>query len=163
MACLDTSLLIDLCRRNPARRLAARDKIRELGRRGEALAVTRFNVAELLVGMFRSLDPVRERQSIDTVLMGLEILEFSDQASLVFARMTAHLLEMRKPAGDMDVLVAATAVASGRSIVVSWSRGIRIILPNFPASPWSRTWAERQSSSSTRESALAPAGCSAAR
>ena len=52
MACLDTSLLIDLCRRSPSQRLPAREKLRELGRRGETLAVTRFNVAELLVGVF---------------------------------------------------------------------------------------------------------------
>ena len=119
MACLDTSLLIDLCRRNPARRLPAREKLRELGRRGETLAVTRLNIAELLVGMFRSRDPVRERRSIETVLRGLEILEFTDRASLVFARMTAHLQEIGKPAGDMDVLIAATAISSGHSIVVT--------------------------------------------
>ncbi len=29
MACLDTSLLIDLCRKNPDRSLAARSKLRD--------------------------------------------------------------------------------------------------------------------------------------
>jgi len=95
----------------------ARVKLAELAARPEPVATTRFNVAELLVGVARSRDPVAEDRAVEGLLMGLEILEFDDKTARLFREITAHLQTLGKPAGDMDVLIAATALAEGHSLV----------------------------------------------
>lgn len=118
MACLDTTFLIDLSRRGASRhRARARKKLRELVGRGEAMVTTRFNVAELYVGVFRSPDSAREDKAVRAVLGGVEILEFSDAVARIFGRITAHQQIVGQPAGDMDVLIAATALAANHSLV----------------------------------------------
>lgn len=119
MACLDTNILIDLMRRHGAARDRARAKVMELQARGEHLLTTRFSVAELHVGQHRSRTPVLEEQSINAVLRDLRIIEFDDAAAEIFGRMTAFLLEIGRPAGDMDVLIAATALAGGDPLIVT--------------------------------------------
>ncbi len=120
MACLDTSFLIDLIRSGAStRRRRATDKLRELLARGEYLTTSRFNVAELLVGVYRSDDPERELRSVDALLQNLAILEFGPEAARLFARITALLQQQGKLAGDMDVLIASTALVAGESLVTA--------------------------------------------
>ena len=117
MACLDTTFLIDLSRRHGSRRQRARDKVVDLLRQGERLVTTRFNVAELYVGVFRSEDKVREEAAVAAVLAGLGVLDFDDEGALIFSRVTAHLQETGRLAGDMDVLIGATALAANERVV----------------------------------------------
>lgn len=118
MACLDTSVLLDLCGRGgKARRQRAAQFLRDLIRQHEPLTTTRFNVAELYVGVARSTDAKREHAKVQRVLEGLEILEFDDVAARLFGQLTAHLQVLGRPAGDMDVLIASVALAAGHSIV----------------------------------------------
>jgi len=117
MACLDTTFLIDLGRQSGARQTRARTKLRDLAERGERLSTTRFNVAEIDVGVFRSDDAQRERKAVEAVLSGLAILEFGQDESAVFGRLIAHLQQLGRPAGDMDALIAATALVAGETLV----------------------------------------------
>lgn len=120
MACLDTSFLIDLLRSGAStRRRRATGMLREMLSRGEHLTTSRFNVAELLVGVYRSDDPERELRSVDALLQNLTVLEFGPEAARLFARITALLQQQGKPAGDMDVLIAATALAAGESLITA--------------------------------------------
>ena len=117
MACLDTTMLIDLSRRGGRRRPRAFEKLQELVRQGESLATTRFNVAELLVGVERSSNRRREEQAVQAVLEGLAVLDFDGTAAKLFAQITAYLYTLGKPAGDMDVLIAATALSAGHRLI----------------------------------------------
>jgi predicted nucleic acid-binding protein len=49
-------------------------------------------------------------------------LEFDDKAAWLFGQITAYLIDLGRPAGDMDVLIAATAIAAGHSVI---SRDVR--------------------------------------
>jgi predicted nucleic acid-binding protein len=62
VACIDTTLLVDLMRRRSKLRARAFQKLQQLLRRGEFLVTTRLNLAELYVGVERSDDPEREEQ-----------------------------------------------------------------------------------------------------
>lgn len=117
MACLDTTILVDLTRRGPNLRNRAFQKVQELLARGEFLATTRFNVAELYVGVERADDPDREGQLVEEALEGLAILDFDDRAARFFGRITAHLQQIGQSAGDMDVLIAATCMAAGHGLI----------------------------------------------
>jgi predicted nucleic acid-binding protein len=87
--------------------------------RGEHLTTSRFTVAELLVGVYRSDDPEREFGNVDAVLQNLAVLECGLDAARLFARITALVQQQGKPAGDMDVLIAATALAAGESLITA--------------------------------------------
>jgi predicted nucleic acid-binding protein len=118
MACLDTTVLLDLLGRGGRpRRRRATDVIRRLASAGEILTTTRFNVAELLVGVARAPDRAREERAVAAALCGLQILEFDASAAQVFAEITAYLQQRGRPAGDKDVLLAAIALVNGESLV----------------------------------------------
>ena len=117
MACLDTTVLVDLARPGGKRKRDALEKVRELVNRGEGLVTTRFNLAELYVGVERSDDPQREERAIQAVAGDFGILDFDDRAARLFGQITAHLQRIGKPAGDMDVLIAATSMAAGHCLV----------------------------------------------
>lgn len=122
MACLNTTMLIDLVGRSARLRNRAFTKLKELVRWDETLVTTRFNVAELYVGVARSDNPRAEEKAVQTLIADFGILEFDDKAAWVFGWLTAHLLDIGQPAGDMDVLIAATAIAAGHTVI---SRDVR--------------------------------------
>ena len=117
MACLDTTILIDLAGPNARLRKRALDKLSELIDRNETLVTTRFNVAELYIGIARSDNPRTEEAAVRSLIGDLRILEFDDKAARMFGQITAHLQMFGRPAGDMDVLIAATAMAAGHSMI----------------------------------------------
>jgi predicted nucleic acid-binding protein len=84
---------------------------------GEQPATTRFNIAELYVGIERSESRAREERRVTSVIEGLDILEFDDRSARVFGRLSAALAGRGTPAGDMDVLIASIAIVSGHSLI----------------------------------------------
>lgn len=119
MACLDTSFLVDLASRRGKLRTRAFKKLAELAVGPEPLATTRFCVAELYVGIARCERPKAEERAVKSVLEGLVILDFDDRAARLFAQITAELQVKGRPIGDMDVLIAATAMAAGHYRLVT--------------------------------------------
>ena len=117
MACLDTTLLVDLARAQKKSREAARQKIRELVERGEPLLTTRLNVAELWVGVERASDRAAELQKVQRVLAPIGILELDADAAASFGRIVGHLQSRGVAIGDMDALIAAIAVIHGQLLV----------------------------------------------
>ncbi|OGV77687.1 MAG: hypothetical protein A3K18_11820 [Lentisphaerae bacterium RIFOXYA12_64_32] len=118
MACLDTTFLIDLAGGGGKARCArAASKLRGLVGRGELLVTTRFNVAELYVGVHRSSDPDAEMRAVRALLAAIGILDFQDREAKLFGHVTAHLQRLGRPVGDMDVLIAVTALSAGHVLV----------------------------------------------
>ena len=95
--------------------------------KGQGLATTRFNVAELYVGVSRSRCPPEDEKAVRTLLSEFEILEFNDAAARLFGFITGFLQQIGKPAGDMDVLIAATALVSGHTLITRNARHFRYI------------------------------------
>ncbi len=84
---------------------------------GHTLATTRFCVAELYVGIELSVDRTRESGRVSEVLAGLDILEFGEDAARIYGYIQATLRRAGRPAGDMDTLIAATAIANGMPVM----------------------------------------------
>lgn len=122
MACLDTTMLIDLLGNKSAYREKALAKIDQLTGDGEALYTTRFNLAELYVGIARSKSPKAEEKLIGNLLKFIKVLEFDERSARLFGQITAYLQMLGKPAGDMDVLIAATSLASTQKLITRNSR-----------------------------------------
>src|SRR5262245_64891232 len=118
MACLDTTLLLDAAGKAGGRlRLRAREKLAALVAAGEVFTTTRFNVAELWVGVERAADRAGEIEAVERILRSLLVLEFDDACARVFGQLTAYLQRRGAPRGDMDVLIASVALVHGERIV----------------------------------------------
>lgn len=126
MACLDTTVLIDLMRGSAAHSSKAAAVVQSLGR-SSRLSTTRLNVAELEVGIHRSANPVAARRQAERVLAPLIVLEFDEAAAALYGAITAALQGMGRPAGDMDVLIAAVAMTHGQPLVTRNAKHFRDI------------------------------------
>jgi len=72
------------------RQQRAASVVHELIASGEAIATTRFNVAELLVGVNRSDHPMRASALLDDLLVGMLVLDFDQHAAALFGRAAAN-------------------------------------------------------------------------
>ena len=117
MPCLDTCVILDILRGVPSLTGRATAKIDDLRRRGRRLSVSRFTWAELYVGVCRSRDPAAEEAAILALLDPLTILEFDDKSARFFGSLTAQLYRTGRPIADIDILIAATALAAGELVV----------------------------------------------
>jgi predicted nucleic acid-binding protein len=123
MACLDTTVLLDLAGRAGRRtRERARRKVATLQAAGEALVTTRLNVAELWVGVYRSQDPDAEIAKVEGILRPLPILEFDARSAEAFGRVVGGLRNQGTDIGDMDALIASTCLVAGHSVLTRNTR-----------------------------------------
>jgi predicted nucleic acid-binding protein len=117
MACLDTTALIDLGSARPDRARRAGAAVAAALARNEVLYTTRINDAELRVGIYRARDPDRERERVERALAGCVMLEFDGTAADRFGRIKTHLLDVGRPTGDADVMIAAICLVAGERII----------------------------------------------
>lgn len=118
MAVLDTNNLIDLIRKQPttaSRRSAA--LVRGLLTEGESLLTTRFNVAELYVGVELSDDSADESERADAGLETIGVLEFDDAAARIYRGIEAALRQAGRPIGDFDALIASVTLRHNQRLV----------------------------------------------
>jgi len=128
MACLDTSVLLDLRGRGGvSRQRRATAAVRRAVEAGESLAVPRFTHVELCVGVSRSARPDREREAVEAALADLEMLEFDEKSARLFGEIVAGLMAAGKPTCDMDTLIASVAMASGHRLITGNRRHFEFI------------------------------------
>jgi predicted nucleic acid-binding protein len=117
MACLDTSVILDLLGRGGRRKqLAAEAKLRQL-EHDRPHSVARFVLAELLIGVEFSANPDRERAQLDPLLARLQILEFDARSMRLYARIFVHLRSLGHLPGVMDMLIASVSLSHGQRLV----------------------------------------------
>jgi tRNA(fMet)-specific endonuclease VapC len=87
-------------------------------RRPSEVAVSSITVAELRYGAHRKKSK-RLHASIDAFTNAIEVLSFDEAAAVEFGRIGAALAERGAPIGEMDVLIAAHAVALKRTLVTN--------------------------------------------
>lgn len=119
MASLDTSILVDVLRRQSRYHQRALAKLDELAARGETLATTCFTVAELYVGIELSDRAEKDLADVEALLAGLEIIEFRGCSPRLFAQIRAAHRRAGRVAGDMDTLIAATSLAGAHCLLVT--------------------------------------------
>lgn len=123
MACLDTTAIVDLSGRSGMRwKRRVRDRLLALGREGESLVTTRFNIAELWIGIERSSDSVAEQEKVELLTAPLAVLEFDEDSARIFGRLLGRLQAHGIAIGDMDTLIASVCLVAGHSIVTRNTR-----------------------------------------
>jgi tRNA(fMet)-specific endonuclease VapC len=118
VALLDTTVYVDLRGRGGnTRRREAEAIMQQLLRDGQTLFTGRINVAEIYVGVELSRDRDKELAALREYLTRVEVLELEDAAARQFGRVRAELQRRGKLVGDMDILIAAIALANGHAVV----------------------------------------------
>jgi tRNA(fMet)-specific endonuclease VapC len=91
----------------------------------DSLATTLITAAELRYGAFRSARRATNLARVESFLAPLRLLPFTNEATLLFARMKATLAGQGQLIGPMDLLIAATAMAHGATLVTNNEREFR--------------------------------------
>jgi tRNA(fMet)-specific endonuclease VapC len=79
--------------------------------------VTRFSIAEVLVGYELADDPARDRAAVNRALSELRVLEFDARSMRLYPHIYAHLRAIGRLPGNMDMLIASVALAHGQRFV----------------------------------------------
>jgi tRNA(fMet)-specific endonuclease VapC len=85
------------------------------------VAIAAMTVAELMVGVELADEDHRQRRQdlVDDLLSAMPIEPYGHGTARVHARLLAHVKRAGKPRGAHDLIIAATAVATGRSVLTS--------------------------------------------
>jgi tRNA(fMet)-specific endonuclease VapC len=117
MACWDTTVILDLVGRSGRRRQRdAEAKLRQL-EHDQPHTITRFTLAELLIGIQLSDQPQLERARIDPFVSRLEVLEFDSRSMRIYPNVFLHLRALGMVPGVIDMLIASVALSHGQRLV----------------------------------------------
>ena len=86
----------------------------------EHLALASITVSELFVGAHRAdtiARRLRREAVIEAILVTIPVLPFDLMVARVHARVWADLMRTGRPIGNHDLLIAATALAHGHSVL----------------------------------------------
>ena len=108
---VDTSWLVEHLRRNEE----AVERLDSLS--GDGLAISIVSVAELQVGVFRSNDPAGAAMIVNRLISALDLSGLDEPVCTRFGREKAALLDRGQIIGDADLLIAATALHHGLTLL----------------------------------------------
>lgn len=91
--------------------------LRRLG--AECLAVSIITIAELYEGVFRAQDPEAAEKAVQTFLGDKTVLPVTEEVSRLFGRHRADLRRQNQLIGDLDLLIAATCLHHGLTLLTT--------------------------------------------
>ena len=113
MVCLETTFLIDLLRgKNSIRELKD-----EIDKGKEQVTITSISVMEIWAGANFSRSSPKEKEKINDLLAGHEILDFDIRAAKEAGEIEAELMSKGTPIDIEDVMIAAIAKVNGEKLV----------------------------------------------
>jgi tRNA(fMet)-specific endonuclease VapC len=83
--------------------------------------ISEITLAELLFGVYRSADPEKNRSRLDVLLIEIKVIAITD-ALETYAKEKARLAALGTPVADFDLLIGATAIHHGLTLVTNNSR-----------------------------------------
>jgi tRNA(fMet)-specific endonuclease VapC len=93
----------------------------------EGLALTFISLAELYEGVFYSRDPQQSEHGLQAFLRGVELLAMDDAITRIFGRERGRLRAQGKTIGDFDLLIGATALHHGLTVLTNNRRHFELI------------------------------------
>jgi len=100
-------------------------RIQNLSTEGIALSV--ISLAELYEGVFYSRGPQQSEQALQAFLRGVDVLGVDDETTRIFGRERGRLRAEGKMIGDFDLLIGATALRHGLTILTNNRRHFELI------------------------------------
>lgn len=110
MTLLDTDVCIEILRGNA--------RVLDHRRRHEGpVAISFMTVGELFYGAARSADPEHNRPLVERFLLSVSAIHSDRMVMERFGLLKADLARRGEPLTDADVLIAATALARGATLI----------------------------------------------
>lgn len=83
--------------------------------------IASITAMELLVGVERASEEHRRRRAlhVEAVLSGMPIVDYTLDVARTHARLAAQAMGLGKPRSAYDLMIAATAVAEGRTLLTT--------------------------------------------
>jgi tRNA(fMet)-specific endonuclease VapC len=125
---LDTTFLIDIER--------ARDGLDEIVEDDDEVAIAAITVAELQIGARLTKGRRRAMRAayVDDVVATIPVLSYDVRVALAHASLLVAVREQGRPRGAHDLIIAATARASSRTVVTADAAAFRD-LPGLDVRP----------------------------
>jgi tRNA(fMet)-specific endonuclease VapC len=123
---LDTGVLVEAVR--------GRIDLADVGA-GDDVAVPAIALAEYLVGVELDADPARQaaqRAFVEELLAIMPIIEYTKTVAEHHAALLAHVRRAGRPRGAHDLIIAATARATGRLLLSTDEQAGFTDLPDVP-------------------------------
>ena len=117
MNLLDTNVCVDVLRRRSARLM---QRFRDAG--AEQLAVSSITAGELFAGALKSSRVQENLAAAELLLSGLNVLSFDAEAARTYGVVRSQLERTGRRIGELDMLIAAQAVASDAVLVTNNTR-----------------------------------------
>lgn len=88
---------------------------------GDDAAIASITAMELLVGVERADDAHRRRRvlHVEAVLSSVPIVDYTLDVARTHARLAAQAMGLGRPRSSYDMMIAATAVADGRTLLTT--------------------------------------------
>lgn len=109
---LDTNICIFLIRK---KRPQVIDRLRMIDI--ESVGISSITLAELEFGVSKSAEPDRNRAALAAFVAPIGVLPFDDAAATAYGPLRAELERQGRTIGSLDMLIAAHALALGRTLV----------------------------------------------
>lgn len=87
--------------------------------RSDGLGLSVIALAELYEGAYFSRDPEQSEHGLNTFLQGVTVLNTDEETARLFARERGRLRRAGQIIGDMDLLIAATALQYGLTLLTN--------------------------------------------
>lgn len=100
-------------------------KLKELRPQGLALSVV--SLAELYEGVYYSRDPDKSRAALEAFLEDVSVLGVDEEICKIFGRERGKLRKEGKLIGDFDLLIAATCLHYGLTLLTNNRRHFELI------------------------------------
>jgi tRNA(fMet)-specific endonuclease VapC len=91
------------------------------------IALSVISLAELYEGVFYSRDPQNSEEALQDFLRGIELVGIDDEITRVFGRERGRLRAAGKTVGDFDLLLGATALRHGLTVLTNNRRHFELI------------------------------------
>jgi tRNA(fMet)-specific endonuclease VapC len=111
---VDTDWVVDYLNDAPV----VTDRVRDLIRR-RVLALSIVSLAELYEGVFFSTQPSRSQLALRRFVRGVRVLPIDEQTAKRFGQERGRLRKMRRLVGDLDLLIAASALRHNLTLLTN--------------------------------------------
>lgn len=91
------------------------------------IALSVISLAELYEGVFYCRDPQKSEEALQDFLRGIELVGIDDEITRVFGRERGRLRAAAKTVGDFDLLIGATALRHGLTVLTNNRRHFELI------------------------------------
>ena len=118
---VDTDWVIDYM--HGVRRVA--DRIAALTPDGIGMSVV--TLGELVDGVYGDADPQMSQRELDAFLQGVDLLDVDEEIARIFGRERRRLRVAGNLIGDMDLLIGATALRHGLTVLTNNRRHFKRI------------------------------------